>query len=352
VSRVVTIIFHPAPAADAGALTVAFARLRRANAERHVAGFTAGGAEVRVVEALEDGETFGSRLRKEVAAAGADGLVVLGSGSIPMATASDRRAFVAAAAGPPGQALANNAYSADVIAIAGAARLTVIPDLAADNGLPRWLAESAGFAVSDRRRSWRLQVDLDSPLDALLVRPAHSEGVLAAAGIAMEPVVAALGGLRSIAADPGAELVVAGRTSSASLAWLERRTRSRTRALIEERGFRTRTAGQRPVRSVLGLVLDRDGPAAIGDRLAELGDGAVVDTRVLMAHRCGPDESSWPTPEDRFASDLLLPERIADPWLRSLTTAARDAPIPILLGGHTVVGPGVRLVFGSGRRWT
>jgi hypothetical protein len=92
------------------------------------------------------------------------------------------------------------------------------------------------------------------------------------------------------------------------------------------------------------LLVDRDGPAALGALLAELGDGAVVDTRVLMAHRWGADERAWPRPEDRFAADLLLPDYIADPWLRALVTGLRDAPIPVLAGGHTLVGPGIRLL--------
>ena len=65
---------------------------------------------------------------------------------------------------------------------------------------------------------------------------------------------------------------------------------------------------------------------------------------MLLAHRLGADESAWPAPEDRYASDLLLAERIGDPWLRALTASARSARIPILLGGHTLVGPGVRFV--------
>ena len=47
-----------------------------------------------------------------------------------------------------------------------------------------------------------------------------------------------------------------------------------------------------------------------------------------------------PAAEDRFASDLLLPERIADPWLRGLTASAAAAPIPILLGGIRWSGRG------------
>jgi hypothetical protein len=73
---------------------------------------------------------------------------------------------------------------------------------------------------------------------------------------------------------------------------------------------------------------------------------------VLLAHRFGADEAAWPVAEDRFASDLLLTPTIDDPWLRALTTSAVNAPIPVLLGGHTLVGPGLRLALGrtSGRR--
>ena len=67
-----------------------------------------------------------------------------------------------------------------------------------------------------------------------------------------------------------------------------------------------------------------------------------------MAGR-GAGEAAWPTPEDRFASDLLLPDRVRDPWLAALTRSAADAPVPVLLGGHTLVGPGVRLALGGGR---
>ena len=145
--------------------------------------------------------------------------------------------------------------------------------------------------------------------------------------------------------DARAEVVVTGRTSFESLAWLSRTGAARIRALVEERGMRTSRPGQRPPASVLGMLLDRDGPDSLGDHLRRLGEAAIVDTRVLLAHRLGVDEEDWPPPEDRFASDLLLPERIADPWLRDLTRAAAEAPIPILLGGHTLVGPGLRLAL-------
>ena len=144
--------------------------------------------------------------------------------------------------------------------------------------------------------------------------------------------------------------------SSADVRWLERETLSRTRVLIEERGLRTAAAGvvvgrpnRRPARSVLGLLLDRDGPGSLGRHVAALSDGALLDSRVLLAHRLGADERAWPPPGDRFASDLLLPDRVRDPWLAELTAAAAGASVPILLGGHALVGPGARLALG-GRR--
>jgi hypothetical protein len=374
-------ILHAEPGPQAGPLERALIQARAELAERHRIGFLAAGAtDVRVVAGPPDGLSFGERLRglaAEAVGTGAGGLVVLGSGSLPLATAGDRRAFVAAAGGLVPAALANNVYSADIVALSGATLLRELgdlPDLPADNALPRWLAEVAGVPVSGLQR-WRLGIDLDSPLDLLLAGRTIDATRQRMAGLDIDAVVVRLGRVRAILADRRAELVLAGRTSAGTLRALECGAACRVRALVEERGLRASStlalgvadrgpggdiadpgsvaarngdivAVRRPPRSTLGLLVDRDGPEALGGLLAELGDGAVVDSRVLMAHRFGADEAAWPPAEDRFAADLLLPDRIADPWLRALITGLRDAPIPILAGGHTLVGPGIRLLAG------
>lgn len=344
-------ILHPDPGPAAGPIERWVAAARAIVAERHRAGFAAAGADdVRVVSGPPDDTPFGRRLRDLVRAERPAGLVILGSGAIPLATASDRREFVAVAASEDRRALANNRYSADVVAIACAAEvLADLPDRAGDNALPRWLEEVAGYDVRDLRRRWRLAIDIDGPLDAVLTGGWAAGEDPGEDGVDLGPVSGRIDAIRRTAGDPRSELLVAGRTSAASLAWLERHTSSRTRALIEERGLRTSVPGQRPPKSVLGALLERDGPESLGEHLARLADAALVDSRVLLAHRLGADEAAWPPPEDRFASDLLLPDRVADPWLRSLTATAAAAPIPVLLGGHTLVGPGVRLVLGRGR---
>ncbi|MBI3749130.1 MAG: hypothetical protein HY262_09845, partial [Chloroflexi bacterium] len=326
---------------------------------------SAGATDVRVVGGRPDDRPFGRRLRDLVRTERPAGLVILGSGAIPLATPADLAAFVETAGSDRRVALANNRYSADVVAIARAGILADLPDLPGDNALPRWLEEVAGHEVGDLRRRWRLAFDVDGPLDLLLLgdQTAPDDPDLA-------PVRERIPALRAVAADRRAELLVAGRTSAATLAWLERGVPARVRAFVEERGLRAASrlaqstspgsgradpAGGAPraPASLLGVLLERDGPASLPEHLERLCDGAILDSRVLLAHRLGAGEAGWPLPEDRFASDLLLADRVGDPWLRELTRAAATARIPILLGGHSLVGPGVRLLLGArgARRW-
>jgi hypothetical protein len=356
-------ILHPEAGPSAGPLEHWLAAERRGLAERHRVRFLrAGATSARVVAGPPDDTSFGARIRALVAAERPDGAVILGSGAIPLATVADLRRFVEVAGCGRRLALANNRYSADAVAIGSAAALLDLPDLPADNALPRWLAEVAGFEVADLRRRWRLGIDVDGPLDLVLAGGERGAEAADRAGIDLVTVTDRVAAVAAVAGDRRAELLVAGRTSAATLAWLERAIPARVRALVEERGMRAAShlaqAGAggtaraaRPPSSVLGIVLDRDGPASLGTHVARLADAAILDTRVLLAHRFGPDARSWPLAEDRFASDLLLADRIADPWLRSLTAAAGGAPVPILLGGHTLVGPGLRLALG-GAGWS
>jgi hypothetical protein len=344
-------LLHVEAGPGAGPLERQLATVRASLAGRAADAFrVAGATDVAVVAGPPDDTPFGARLR-QLADGLPGGLVVGGSGGFALARPEDLRPFVESAASSERVALANNRYSADLVAIACAADLGSVPDLAGDNALPRWLAEVAGYAVRDLRSRRRLQVDVDGAVDALLTGAGWPDD--AATRIVRQRLAA----VTAVARDPRAELVVAGRTSARTLRWVERRAAARVRAIVEERGLRAAAAGarsdgapnRRPPRSLLGVLLERDGPGALGERLAELGDAAVVDSRVLLAHRVGADERGWPTLEDRLASDLLLPDRVADPWLRALTASAATAPIPVVLGGHTLVGPGLPLALGARR---
>jgi hypothetical protein len=357
VNRAAVRILHVEPGPDAGALERWLAEARSANADRLRRGFARAGIEdITVVSGAPDDTPFGARLRALIEGLRGDqGLVVLGSGAIPLAGTADFRELAVVAGSGERRALVNNRYSADVVAIGRSDLLLRVSDLPGDNALPRWLEEIAGVPVADLGRRRRLQMDLDSPLDVLLL----SRDAAAPMGVDITSARERMAALREVAADRRAELLVAGRTSAGTVRWLERATACRIRALIEERGLRASWPAamaadsahrtHRPPRSVLGMLLDERGPEAFGAVVGELCDGAVIDTRVLLAHRLGADERGWPGPEDRFASDLGLADRIGDAWLQALTASAVAAPAPIVLGGHSLVGPGLRLLLGRRR---
>ncbi|HXQ96582.1 MAG TPA: hypothetical protein VN800_06635 [Candidatus Acidoferrales bacterium] len=315
------------------------------------------------------GHTFGEALAGLVRDERIDACVVLGDGAVPRLRLNDARRLVERARGGGAQALTNNRYSSDVCAVADAAVLRDLPPLPSDNALPRWLEERAGFDVGELGGRERLALDLDTPLDLALLAlapdcPAPLRRLVSMSGLG----VPRADEVRVVAADPRRELLVFGRSSSGTLAWLERHVRCRVRFLAEERGMRASSplaigavpsrgetppgstklppvVPERQPRATLGRLLEREGPGSLGRLVATLADAAVVDTRVLLADRLGADEAAWPGAEDRFASDLLLADRVGDPWLRELTAGSLVAPTPIVLGGHSLVGPGVPLLL-------
>ena len=142
-----------------------------------------------------------------------------------------------------------------------------------------------------------------------------------------------------IVTTPDKELVVAGRVGAPVWTFIESQTACRVRMLAEERGMQ---AAGRDVsgeaRSALGFLYELVGPRDFFAKMGELGDGMLFDMLVLFAHL------RWrPAAEERFASYLFMTDRITTKPLRDFTEAARDAPFPLLLGGHTLV---------SGAFWT
>jgi CTP:molybdopterin cytidylyltransferase MocA len=343
------LIFHRPPASGGDApLVRLLARVRQRMAEHHTRRFRAAGAQVRLVSQWPKGMAFGTVLAQLAPRRG--GLVALSSGAVPLLRARDVDRLLGIAGGGQPVALTNNRYSSDVCAVGQGAVLRRLPPLATDNGLPRWLEEEAGFKVSELPARERLALDLDTPLDAALLglHPACPAWLRELVG--KERLgVPRLDELRGLVADSRRELLVQGRGNSATLRWLERNVPCRVRFLVEERGLRTSAPAQRHPRATLGRLLERDGPNALAALVAELSDGAILDSRVLLADRLGRDEQQWPAPADRYASDLLRTDEVRDPWLRALTASAANSSLPILLGGHSLVGAGLPLVLGRAR---
>jgi hypothetical protein len=371
VTGVVLVRFQALPPEADASLSAVLARARAAVDASHDRVFASAGIERLLVVSAHAG-SWGEALATVVREERLRRIVVLGSGSVPRLRAADARRFVAIARQPGRRAGTNNRFSSDVCAISDARSLVDLPALPGDNALPRWLEEAAGFGVTELPGRGRLAFDIDSPLDvAVLVGGARRPPAGLRALVRFHDLlVPRLAELREVARDPRRELLVFGRTGSRTLRWLEANVPCRVRFLSEERGLRASTPlalgpGQpmeafslpprnardvrvrpgRPPRATLGRLLEHDGPSALASLLGELGDAAIIDTRVLLADRLGADESAWPRAEDRFASDLLRPDLVRDPWLRALTESAVSSRIPVLLGAHTLVGPGARMIL-------
>jgi hypothetical protein len=353
--RVTAFIFHRPANAGEPALVRFLSSVRSELVERHARMFQRAGVDdIRIIDERHEGKAFGDVLADLAPARG--GAIVLSGGAVPLLNESDVNLLALTAEQPASVALTNNRYSSDVIALGEARALRDLPPLPSDNALPRWLEERAGYDVAELWSRRRLGLDLDTPQDVALVAlhrkaPQWLRDAATAANLEMPR----LAEIRALAMDPHRELLVFGRSSASTLKWLEKNVRARVRFLAEERGLRassplaigeaTDTAAEaRAPRATLGLLLDEHGPERFAETVGNLGDGAIVDSRVLMAHRFGPDEDSWPAQADRYASDLLRADHVKDPWLKALTESASGAA-PIILGAHSLVGPGIPLVL-------
>ena len=97
--------------------------------------------------------------------------------------------------------------------------------------------------------------------------------------------------------------------------------------------------------SLVGRLIESLGYVEFFEFLSQFCRGAVLDTRVLFEH------FKWKLSQaDRFASDVGALELISHPELREFTAAAFSAPIPVLLGGHSLVTGGMWALIDAGNR--
>ena len=279
---------------------------------------------------------FGARLAEVVSRHGLESVVYLGGGSLPLLR-REGFAQVAEAMSEGGVVVTNNQFSSDLVAFpAEALARTQPPD--SDNRLARVLSEEAGLPVSALARTVATQMDIDGPTD-LAVLALTGEGgprlreYLARLELDLERYRRVL----PLLTDRRAQITVAGRVGSHVWQYLEGETACRVRLFAEERGMEAdgrAAAGE--ARSLLGFFLEQVGPQRTFGALAELGDAAIIDSRVLLAHFRAQAGRA-----DRFLSDLGRWEEVREPFLRDLTRAALEASMPVLLGGHSLVSGGL-----------
>jgi len=286
---------------------------------------------------------FGRRLAGCISRHEIHRIIYMGAGSGVLLTADDLDGLARAVQADGPRLVVNNFFSVDFAAWTPAERLIGLPLPKHDNALGWLLGQDAArraglLPTAVLERSAATQFDIDTPLDLLLVRAHPAVGPNLGRYLAeLDLDGSHLERVWPYLADKQAEVVFAGRIGAETWAYLERKTACRTRVFAEERGMRADgRLSKGGVGSLLGYVMELVGVRRGFDLLAELGDAAFVDSRVLWAHF-----GRWPRPYERYLSDLGRADEIEDPWLREFTQAAFQSPIPIVLGGHSLMSGGL-----------
>lgn len=292
------------------------------------------------VETVQDlpGFHFGRTLARIIRDYQLEEVIYFGGASAPLLTSEMLRSILQKL--DDKVAKTNNVHSSDWIALrVNEAALLVIKGCERDNSLAWELRETAGYTIHTvRDRSF----DLDTPADFALIGlhpecpPRLKEAIRQTDVLQRIPVQAVM----DVFKREGSQVALIGRVSPAAWQAIGDVTRCWIRVYAEERGM---VASQRvergEVQSLLGELLDLKGPTGFWKQLSEICDAVIMDSRVLMARR-----GYLPDPVQRYASDLGQIDIIEDNWLKAFTQAAHAVPIPVLLGGHSVVAGGVILL--------
>jgi CTP:molybdopterin cytidylyltransferase MocA len=289
---------------------------------------------------------FGRRLSDLIRRHDLEPVLYLGAGSVPLFGPEDFRDLAASLRDDT--AITNNAFSSDLVAfLVREGVLKAIAPLDRDNALARALEERTGLTLRELPRTVATQMDIDGPSDLAILaltgeggprlrdylRSFMSEPDSTGQALSMTAYQRVL----PLLTDREAQIVVAGRVGSHSWQYLERETACRVRLFAEERGLESDDrAATGTARSLVGFFIDVAGIDRLFEVLPQLGDAALIDTRVLLAHK-----RIDATREDRFLSDRGDWKNIRQPFLRDFTRAATEAVIPVLLGGHSLMSGGL-----------
>ncbi|UOF91379.1 hypothetical protein LSG31_03750 [Fodinisporobacter ferrooxydans] len=279
--------------------------------------------------------------------------IVLGGASLPLAKTADFQCLIDSLQNRPRTVWANNPVSPDVVGWTPIDAIHQIKHVKTDNGLAAALRDQACLIYQLWPDRLQFRFDIDTPIDLWMAlrnlnfEPSLSklaqgtftqenEDLFARAEMNIQGLLCRMKEKQLPA------ITLIGRISPQIVQFLNQEIKVRVRCFSEERGMKGLGRDEQDL--VWSLVADwfERFPSYEDafQQLAKESDAIIMDTRVWMAHH-----RLVLSDEDRFASDLLWDERIADSRLRRLTNAARFCKAPVLLGGHGLVNQGIHFLL-------
>ena len=283
---------------------------------------------------------FGERLRGVVRRHDLARPVYIGSG-MPFLKGDELAAIANLLARSDRIVVSNNYFSADLVGFVPGQAVCDLQLPNNDRVIAQRLVQEAGFVSEPLPRTITNQFDIDTPGDLAIVAHAGGAGPRLTGWLESHPLTTErLAKAAWSFTDNRAVVLVCGRVGADVLQYLQTETASQTRLYSEERGLQATgrdISGE--ARTLAGFHLQAVGPSRFFEEVAGLANAAFIDTRPIFAHM-----GLRPSRRDRFLSDLLEPEEVAEPWVREFTSAARAAPIPVVLGGQSLVTSGLQLL--------
>ena len=286
---------------------------------------------------------FGERLYELLQQSECEQFVYIGAGSAPLISADDLIILKEKINSEQLICITNNYFSADFFALNSSDVFTQLSQYpSTDNEVPRALKEELNVYIEELPRNTITQFNIDSPLDLVTLNCAAAGGPLLRRSIAKwDNDSNFLSDAAKMLNDSSKQIFVSGRVGSYTWQYLERQTACRVRMLSEERGMGAAGAdGSLRARSLLGQVIESVGAnKCFTEWIPVLCDAAFIDIRPVLAHL------KWSTSvEDRFNADLLRPHKIQHSGLKDLVIAAKNSPVPVIIGGHSLVSGDLMLL--------
>jgi hypothetical protein len=288
------------------------------------------------------GDTFEwLRVVKEVVRAEAkadEAVLVLGGCAAPLL--DSRELEEVAREVRPGEVWQNNRLSPDLVLWKPAAAVFGVKFCRNDNEFGYALEKQGGLNVRFFPGKLGFLFDVDTPVDALLAAGR------AECGPRMKRAVKELGHRvrleevrKVLCRGDWPDVGLIGRVHPVEAERFGQMRGVRVRIFSEERGMKALGRVERgEVRSLVGAMIEAVGWKRFLEVLGELVACVLFDTRVVLEHFGVKVREA-----ERFAADLGIIEDVEHPFLREMVEAVLKAPVPVVMGGQSLVAGGLRL---------
>ena len=292
------------------------------------------GAEVFLNSISPDQFHYGKQLQTAIREHDLQRVFCLNGAGSPLISVEELKMVCETLLGRENLVYTNNTQSVDVAAFTVPPHLDSIELPAMDNSLALTLRDQLGLEMELMPHSLGLLFDIDTPSDLLVLGAGPFTGPRTKAAIdSLQLDYSTLEQAKAVLGDEYEDVALIGRVGAPIIGRLNAVLKLRLRVFSEERGMKSLGRVEaKEVVSLLGLLIEHAGLEKFFEYLSGLARCAFIDSRVLTYHY-----QQYPSDRDRFLSDLGLWQEVENPWLKEFTRAAVECPIPVILGGHSLV---------------